>query len=153
MRAMAWMTMGAVMGLLCVAGCGPANARKAAPDAPLAQTRSGTLAGERSGDVTVFRGIPYAPAPVGERRWTAPAPAPAWEGTRQAVAFAPSCVQPAIPPPFGVQGAQSEDCLYLNVWTPEDAAPGSLPVGTSPRAAHRIRLAGCMRPPRPHPPA
>lgn len=128
MRAMAWMTTGVVTGLLCVAACGPANARKAAPDAPLAQTRSGTLAGERSGDVTVFRGIPYAAAPVGQRRWTAPAPVPAWQGTRQAIAFAPNCPQPAVPPPFGVEGAQSEDCLYLNVWTPKDPAPGGLPV-------------------------
>lgn len=123
MRAIAW----AAVGLLLAAGCQPANVRTDAPDAPVARIDSGALSGVREGDVTVFRGIPYAAAPVGERRWAAPAPLPAWQGTRDAKAFGASCPQPAVPPPFGIEGATSEDCLFLNVWAPQQH-DGKLPV-------------------------
>ena len=114
MRAMSW----AVTGLLLVVGCQPAQVRTQAQEAPIAHTDGGALAGERAGGIDVFRGIPYAAAPIGERRWTAPAAAPAWDGTRSATGFGPACPQPAVPPPFGVEGPTSEDCLFLNVWAP-----------------------------------
>ena len=124
MRAISW----TVVGLLLVAGCQPANVREAMPDAPIARTEGGSIAGERAGDIDSFRGIPYAAAPVAERRWAAPAAAPGWRGIKRATAFAPSCPQPPVPAPFGVDGPQSEDCLYLNVWAPKEARHGSLPV-------------------------
>jgi para-nitrobenzyl esterase len=84
------------------------------------KTDSGTVAGTsgESPEVHVFKGIPYAAAPVGQNRWRPPQPAAAWHGVRAATEFAPRCTQrgfggpnaPALPP-------TSEDCLYLNVWT------------------------------------
>ena len=115
MRAIPW----AVAGLLLMAGCTPAGVRDDAAAAPTARIDSGTLSGAQADGVDVFRGIPYAAAPVGEGRWRAPAPVPAWSGTRAAAAFGPACMQPPVPPPFGVTEATSEDCLFLNVWTPQ----------------------------------
>jgi para-nitrobenzyl esterase len=70
--------------------------------------------------VQVFKGIPFAKPPIGDLRWRAPQPVERWEGVRKADAFAPSPEQDRVlgmqlgsPPNF------SEDCLYLNVWTPE----------------------------------
>ncbi|HVN80172.1 MAG TPA: carboxylesterase family protein [Terriglobia bacterium] len=67
--------------------------------------------------VTVFRGIPYAAPPVGNLRWKPPVRATKWSGVRKVDYFAPSCMQPN----WKGQAARfetSEDCLYINVWTP-----------------------------------
>jgi para-nitrobenzyl esterase len=83
------------------------------------RTESGALRGVVASGVATFLGVPYAAAPVGDLRWRAPRPASTWRGVRDATAFAPSCPQQAglfTPPP-----ELSEDCLYLNVYTP---APG-----------------------------
>ncbi|MGW2964484.1 carboxylesterase/lipase family protein [Streptomyces sp. NPDC001220] len=61
-----------------------------------------------------FRGLPYAAAPTGDLRWQPPQPAAHWKDVRDAAAYAPSCPQPMST----TAGAQSEDCLYLNVTTP-----------------------------------
>ena len=95
-----------------------------AQDRVVTETTLGTLIGEstREGDtrISVFRGIPYALPPVGERRWKPTEAATAWDYKRLAIAFAPACMHPidaeesfyyAQPP------LMSEDCLYLNVWT------------------------------------
>lgn len=79
----------------------------------------------------VWKGIPFAAPPVGGMRWRAPQPAAAWDGVRDALAVGPSCPQLASPlsGTSGVAAGQvagSEDCLYLNVWAPPDAA--GLPV-------------------------
>jgi len=77
----------------------------------------------RDTSVRVFKGIPFAAPPIGPRRWKAPEPAPAWSGVRAADRFAPACMQNVagarLPwtEEFMHQGAVSEDCLYLNVWT------------------------------------
>src|SRR5690606_2043746 len=72
------------------------------------------------------KGIPYAAPPVGPLRWRPPVAAPAWQGVRDASAFGPDCPQAGN---VGSRAsAQSEDCLYLNIWSPRGAEPASLPV-------------------------
>jgi para-nitrobenzyl esterase len=87
----------------------------------------GTLHGATAGHVTSFKGVPFAAPPIGDLRWRPPAPAKPWAGVREASAFSPECMQMGRARVGG--GAQSEDCLYLNVWTPAGFRPGEkLPV-------------------------
>ncbi|MCB1216179.1 carboxylesterase family protein [bacterium] len=79
------------------------------------------LQGFESGDMEVFLGVPYAQPPIGKLRWREPQPAQSWEGIRTAVEFGPACPQPANLL-FADAGKQSEDCLYLNVWTADHSA-------------------------------
>src|ERR1700744_36065 len=80
---------------------------------------SGELTGESfSASGSVFKGIPYAAAPVGAKRWQSPRPVAAWRGGRMATAYGPACEQPAQGWNDSVVASMSEDCLYLNVWTP-----------------------------------
>jgi len=86
----------------------------------------GLIQGTVEDGLSVYRGIPYAAPPIGDLRWRAPRPAPKWEGVRAAIEFGRACIQsnPAIanlPEP-------SEDCLYLNIWTPARSAEDRLPV-------------------------
>lgn len=76
-----------------------------------------------------FKGIPYAVPPVGSRRWQPPEAAGGWAGERLAIEFGPDCVQSPYESDsfyYRPSRAMSEDCLYLNVWTPE--LSGKLPV-------------------------
>ena len=74
----------------------------------------------------VFKGIPYAAPPVGELRWRAPQPAPAWTGVRRAYEFGRACPQgPSKDIPLA---DMSEDCLTLNVWSPGRRPGTRLPV-------------------------
>lgn len=93
------------------------HAQKPQP-APV-RTEDGLVQGTFKDGLTVYLGIPFAAPPVGDLRWRAPQFAAKWAGIRQAKQFGP--------PPF--QGGKgSEDCLYLNVWTPAKSAGGHLPV-------------------------
>ena len=99
------------------------------------QIAQGTLEGQRQDDVTRYLGIPYAAPPVGENRWRAPLPAPAWNGTLRADRYAPNCQQAPAPralrawtSEYLIEGPISEDCLYLNVWTAATAPGQALPV-------------------------
>ncbi len=99
----------------------------AAPDdkhGPIVKAPAGTVEGRMEGELRVFKGVPFALPPVGERRWKAPEPMPRWEGVKKATDFGPACLQPKptlsniytrSPMPM------SEDCLTLNIWTPRDA--------------------------------
>ena len=85
----------------------------------VATTSAGALRGERAGDVDVFRGVLYARPPVGELRWQAPQPVEPWTGVRDATSFGPIAPQEITPERLAKRGqTMSEDCLYLNVWTP-----------------------------------
>ena len=83
----------------------------AAADTIEVRTRYGSVSGAESQGLRVFKGIPYATPPTGELRWKRPLPPQPWTGIRQATEFAASCVQPGRLQP------QSEDCLYLNIWS------------------------------------
>lgn len=93
----------------------------------IATIDAGKVAGSTERDLLVFKGIPYAEPPVGDRRWRAPVrPAP-WQGVRQATKFGAACPQPpGRKEPWAQVGPTSEDCLFLNVWRP--AKPGKYPV-------------------------
>ncbi len=91
---------------------------------PVVVTPYGAVEGSTDGEVDAFLGIPFAAPPVGPLRWQPPRPPGPWDGTLAATAWPPPCPQKG--PDDGVVGA--EDCLYLNVWAPSGAAPGSLPV-------------------------
>jgi para-nitrobenzyl esterase len=99
-----------------------------------AQIKSATITGGQVegviGDgVAAFKGIPFAAPPVGALRWKAPQSVIGWEGTRKADAYAASCMQDAnFVKLFGAPPGISEDCLYLNVWTPAKTAAEKLPV-------------------------
>ncbi len=88
---------------------------------PVVETTSGKLAGRVHDGVARFLGIPYARAPVGDRRFRPPEPPETWTGVREAHAFGGSAPQVEFDVgalPGASVGPQSEDCLYLNAWTP-----------------------------------
>jgi para-nitrobenzyl esterase len=83
------------------------------------ETSYGKLRGEARGGHLAFRGVPYARPPVGELRFMAPQPPDAWTGVRDALTFSSCAPQdPLAAPGFKAEGPESEDCLYLNVYTP-----------------------------------
>ncbi|WAT18909.1 carboxylesterase family protein [Aurantiacibacter sp. MUD11] len=130
-----------------VAGCSapppPANVASVMPSPYIAQgpvrTQNGFVRGvpsDKIPGVTVFKGIPFAAAPVGDLRWEMPQPAANWDGVLEANSWGDSCVQNPAPQRFPVNSATdmpdspgiSEDCLYLNVWTPASTANANAPV-------------------------
>src|ERR1700741_2003212 len=104
---------------------GPASA------ADLVQTANGTVEGRgvQPSGVRIFRGVPFAQPPTGDLRWQEPQPVKNWKGVRQAREFGPRCMQARIfdDMVFRSNGV-SEDCLYLNVWTPAKSNRERLPV-------------------------
>ena len=107
----------------------------------------GLLQGTFDDGLTVYKGVPFAAPPVDGRRWRAPQPAAKWEGVRQAANFGPSCMQAMPNPSVANQGSgMSEDCLYLNVWTPAKSAKDRVPFSFGSAAA------GSARGPHPYPP-
>jgi len=91
-------------------------------------TESGTISGIRANGLSVYKGIPFAAPPVADLRWRPPVHAAPWTGTRKADAFAPACMQVGVSMPGETPPATSEDCLYLNIWTPAKTAHEHLPV-------------------------
>jgi para-nitrobenzyl esterase len=110
--------LAALLALLLVASCAGPMERSVAPE--LATTDVGRLRGIADGDVVRFRGVPYAAAPVGERRWAPPEPVAPWPGEREAIRSGAPCAQAAADVP---EGSTAEDCLYLDVTAP--APPGN----------------------------
>lgn len=93
------------------------------------KTANGTLEGIDESGIRAFKGVPFAAPPVGELRWREPQPVKNWTGVRKADKFGPRAMQLPL---FGDMNFRSdgvsEDCLYLNVWTPAKAASDALPV-------------------------
>jgi para-nitrobenzyl esterase len=96
--------------------------------ADTAKTANGTVSGAVEDGIAVYRGIPFAASPIGNLRWRPPQPAAKWSGVRPAEKFAPPCVQGGGGAAKGKGAPGSEDCLYLNVWTPAKSASERLPV-------------------------
>src|SRR5436305_1282535 len=107
----------------------PTEAIGATPDR--VKTANGIVEGmgQQPSGVRIFRGIPFAQPPVGDLRWKPPQSPKNWEGVRQAIQFGPRCMQHPV---FGDMNfrsnGMSEDCLYLNVWTPAKKGNERLPV-------------------------
>ncbi|QIA06413.1 carboxylesterase/lipase family protein [Draconibacterium halophilum] len=92
------------------------NAQTSGPEV---ETKSGVVEGVTKGDVSSFKGIPFAAPPVGEFRWRPPQPVKPWQGVRDAKEYGPNCAQGGWgTAPGTIAEGSSEDCLYLNLWTP-----------------------------------
>lgn len=102
----------------------PAAAAAKGRDTSVARFPAGDARGVRAGGLDVFRGLPYALPPVGERRWRPPVPMPRWDGVREALKPGPACTQPArragsiYASPLA---ETAEDCLSLDIWAPTGA--------------------------------
>lgn len=113
--------MALMVGSSAAAGTGPDRVK----------TANGAIegAGPQANGVRAFKGIPFAAPPVGDLRFAAPQPAKSWTGVRETKAFGPRCMQLPL---FGDMNfrsnGMSEDCLYLNVWTPANTGKEKLPV-------------------------
>jgi para-nitrobenzyl esterase len=142
--------------LYVLAGVAAMGVGATAQQPPVVRVVSGELQGVADGGVVSYKGIPFAAPPVGDLRWRPPQPAARWNGVRQATEFGADCMQgrfgppptpaassaprgpqstgatpaPVVPAPTAPSGpAPSEDCLFVNVWSPANAAPGAkLPV-------------------------
>ena len=107
------------------AGTGGAVASPASGGAnPIVRIDDGLVRGTTAGTVDEFLGLPYAAPPTGNLRWRPPAPPASWEGVRDATQFGPSCPQATVNNPYLPPGPISEDCLYLNVYTPTSRSGG-----------------------------
>jgi para-nitrobenzyl esterase len=97
---------------------------------PIVDGTGGRIGGEHlAGGGAAFKGIPYAEPPVGDLRWREPMPVRAWSGTRDATSFSAICPQNSSATIPNAQELLSEDCLYVNVWTPEWPVPEVHPKG------------------------
>src|ERR1700730_6578490 len=95
------------------------------------KTANGIVEGttDISTGVRTFKGVPLASPPVGALRWQPPQPVKDWEGSRKADQFGPRCMQrPIFSDMVFRSNGMSEDCLYLNVWTPAKSAKDKLPL-------------------------
>jgi para-nitrobenzyl esterase len=116
--------------ILASLGCGQTER-----DLSVVMIDSGKISGTMDEGVRVFRGIPYAAPPTGDRRWKPPQPVEPWEGVRECTDWGFSCVHVPYPPgsmwtgpEWSDPAEQSEDCLHLNVWTTAQSADDKLPV-------------------------
>jgi para-nitrobenzyl esterase len=126
----AQLLLGALLALASPLALPAAHGADAPPQVTVAQgTLEGKLALQHGIALREFQGVPYAAPPLGPLRWKPPQPAAAWLGVRQASRFAPRCMQlPLFGDMVFRSNGMSEDCLYLNVWTPTGDAHAALPV-------------------------
>ncbi|MDY6944974.1 MAG: carboxylesterase family protein [Pseudomonadota bacterium] len=122
-------------GCALLGGCSTRSDGVTGGDAPVVDMQAGSVRGVREGDANVFRAIPYALPPVGERRWRPPAPMPRWSGVRAAQQAGAACMQPPMaagPYDRGSKVLMSEDCLTLDVTAPVDTHNAAVSRGIAP---------------------
>ncbi len=120
-----WVMMVALVLAVGLGGCGDRSATMERP-----AVEGGLIQGVKTDGVWSFLGIPYAAPPVGELRWKPPQPVEPWKDVRSCKDYAPSCPQlvgMTAVGPLSV-GDMSEDCLYLNIWSPAERPSDALPV-------------------------
>ena len=104
-------------------------ARNPRESSTVVKIEAGQVRGVVSGGLEIFKGIPYAAPPVGNLRWRAPQPVKAWSGVRAATDYGHDCMQLPFPNDAApLRTTPSEDCLYINVWTPRNHGGKPLPV-------------------------
>ena len=112
-----------LIGLSFIAGCTQKEpAAGVVNETAVVKTDAGSVSGLNQDGLRVFLGIPFAAPPTGDLRWRPPAPVKPWDGVKETKEYAATCPQP------GSSVNMSEDCLYLNVWTPAQSANEKLPV-------------------------
>lgn len=121
--------LGSLFGLMACspAADNPAETRKASVMGE-ANVTGGTIKGELTDKLAIYKGIPFAAPPVGDLRWRPPQPVTPWNGVKQTTDYGNDCMQLPFPSDAAPLGkTPAEDCLYVNVWAPKDA-DGSTPV-------------------------
>jgi para-nitrobenzyl esterase len=114
--------------LSCTLMSAAVHAQDVPADAALVRIDTGALRGTTEAGHRAFLGVPFAKPPLGPLRWRAPEPPPAWQGERDATRPQAACPQPQHALTHAIK-TRSEDCLYLNVYTPASARAGdALPV-------------------------
>jgi len=111
----------ALAAVFLLAGSAPTSVATAAEDedGPVVVTGNGAVRGFERDGVFEFRGIPFAAPPIGPLRWMPPQPAAKWEGVRDGTQFGNICLQVTTLGPFAGPANANEDCLYLNVYSPD----------------------------------
>lgn len=118
-----------ISAILTACGGGSSGSEPPSGTNPNVTIDAGILKGTTENGAQAFKGIPYAAAPRGNLRWLPPQPVTPWQGTRNANAFAEPCPQAQEADNGALVAMGNEDCLYLNVWTPENrAVDANLPV-------------------------
>jgi para-nitrobenzyl esterase len=87
------------------------------------KVEQGIVQGTIADGLRIYKGLPFAAPPLGDLRWKAPQPSPGWEGVKLTTEYAPAAFQGGNPP-----SGKSEDCLYLNIWTPAKSPKEKIPV-------------------------
>ncbi len=112
----------ALLTVVAASGCGGASLERV-------ELQSGPITGVEEEGIWSFKGVPYAAPPVGDLRWKPPQPVTPWTEPRACTSFGPACPQEGAGELFYLDvGPTSEDCLYLNVWSPAESADERLPV-------------------------
>ncbi|CAN5424510.1 carboxylesterase family protein [soil metagenome] len=118
----------AAIGLIALLALGAGGGPAFADDGVILPVTGGTIRGEAQGEGAVFRGVPFAAPPVGNRRWKPPGPVAPWAGVREATASGAPCLQRSYGWNARDAADSREDCLYLDIRTPTLKAAARLPV-------------------------